>query len=291
MLRSDSFWYKSDIHTNIFSILAMPSQPVVAKPVAREKAAQLQFQSEFLNHTGAAPFVHVLDSVPEGLFFLKDQWSRFVWVSQKIWQRFGLHSGWEVAGRTDYEFHPKHLADNFARDDLAVLRSGEPLVGRVEIWFNDERQLDWVVTTKFPVCDATGHTIGLLGMIQSSADKGTGAAVDSPVAVILKYVQAHYDQSTSVEELAQAAGLSPRQLLRTVRREFGISVHELVMKTRIQAASDALLRKRATIGGIASDFGFCDQSAFTRQFRKHTGLTPLAFLRKYGGSRTSNNNA
>ena len=32
---------------------------------------------------------------------------------------------------------------------------------------------------------------------------------------------------------------------------------------------------------IAQQFGFCDQSAFTQAFRKHTGITPLKFRKRY----------
>ena len=49
------------------------------------------------------------------------------------------------------------------------------------------------------------------------------------------------------------------------------------MKTRIQATVDALIRTNMSISEIATDFGFCDQSAFTKQFRKHTGYTPRKF--------------
>ncbi len=121
-----------------------------------------------------------------------------------------------------------------------------------------------------------------MGLIQNSAQKENDGAADSMLRLVLNYIETHRDRSIGVEELAEAARISPRQLLRRFRREFGMSVHELVLKTRIQAASEAILRENATIAGVASDFGFCDQSNFTHQFRKSTGITPLAFLRKYG---------
>ena len=64
-----------------------------------------------------------------------------------------------------------------------------------------------------------------------------------------------------------------------------MTVHELVLKTRIQAASEAILRENATIAGVASEFGFCDQSSFTTHFRKSTGITPLAFLANTAAAR------
>lgn len=247
-----------------------------------DRAGRVQFQSDFLRQVGdVSPFLQTLDSIPDGLFFLKDETSRFVWVSERIWQRFGLHESCEVVGRTDYDFAAKHLADNFLIDDQTVLRSGQPLLARVEIWFNDRDELEWGVTTKFPIFDAARRTIGLLGFIQRPGDQPSRSDAGLVVNSILNYVQGHLSRNVTVEELAKTTRFSPRQLLRTVQRETGMSVHELVMRLRIRAAADALLRERATIGGTATDFGFCDQSAFTRQFRKQTGLTPLAFVRKY----------
>ena len=68
---------------------------------------------------------------------------------------------------------------------------------------------------------------------------------------------------------------------RKFREVFGLSVQKFLVKTRIQAASDRLLHSDQPIAQIAVDFGFCDQSAFTQLFRKHTGLTPRRFRLRY----------
>ena len=141
--------------------------------------------------SGFGPFLQVLDSVPGGLFFLKDEASRLIWVSESIWQRFGLHDSREIAGKTDYEFFPKYVADNFVRDDRSVLEFGQPIVGRVEIWFDVHRRLDWFVTSKFPVADAAGRAIGILGLIQNSAHKNNDGASDSMLRLVLNYLETH----------------------------------------------------------------------------------------------------
>ena len=57
--------------------------------------------------------------------------------------------------------------------------------------------------------------------------------------------------------------------------------HEFVSRTRIQAASKELAHTDKPIIEIAIDCGFCDQSAFTVQFRKRTGMTPRNFRKRY----------
>jgi AraC-like DNA-binding protein len=58
-------------------------------------------------------------------------------------------------------------------------------------------------------------------------------------------------------------------------------VQEFLVKTRIQAASETLLKSDLSIAQIANDYGFCDQSAFTQLFRKHMGMTPRRFRVQY----------
>ncbi len=72
-----------------------------------------------------------------------------------------------------------------------------------------------------------------------------------------------------------------RQLNRKFQEAFSMSAQEFLAKTRIQAASDALINSDLSITDISLEFGFCDQSAFTQTFRKHIGLTPQKFRQRY----------
>jgi transcriptional regulator GlxA family with amidase domain len=60
-----------------------------------------------------------------------------------------------------------------------------------------------------------------------------------------------------------------------------MKVQEFLAKTRIKAASDALINSDLSVGDISVKFGFCDQSAFTQQFKKHIGETPLRFRKRH----------
>ena len=51
------------------------------------------------------------------------------------------------------------------------------------------------------------------------------------------------------------------------------------MKCRVRAACESIRKGEEKLGVLAMRLGFCDQSSFTAQFRKHTGVTPSAFAR------------
>ena len=51
------------------------------------------------------------------------------------------------------------------------------------------------------------------------------------------------------------------------------------MKCRIRAAGESIIQGEEKLGSLSVRLGFCDQSSFTAQFRRHTGVTPSAFAR------------
>ena len=99
--------------------------------------------------------------------------------------------------------------------------------------------------------------------------------------VAMAHIQANYREAISIPELARLAHLSVRQLGRRFQEVFGMSPQEFLMRTRVQAASDDLLQTENSLGTIAADHGFYDQSAFTRQFFQHTGEKPLRFRQRH----------
>lgn len=250
--------------------------------VSSETLDPAEFQHRFFAQmAGPLQFQHLFEHLPGVYFFVKDRQSRMVCASQPFWEHLGAKSESEIIGRTDYDFFPQHAADHFRRDDELVMSTGEPLIGRVELWYNEQRVLDWFVTNKHPVRGADGEVIGVMGIVRSYEGQRRTMQPLSLIHSTVDYIREHHHEKLTVEELADRAGLSPRQLHRKFREVFGLSVQEFLVKTRIQAASDTLLNSDRPIAEIAVDFGFCDQSAFTQLFRKHMGMTPRRFRVRY----------
>lgn len=256
------------------------SAKTVATPAAPADPARYQ-REFFASMGGEQQFQQLFEHLPGVYFFVKDRHSRMVCASQAFWEHLGAKSQAEIVGRTDHEFFPQHAADHFRRDDERVLSTGQPIIGRVELWYNEHRVLDWYVTNKLPIRDARGDIIGVMGIVRSYEGQRRSMQPVSLINSTIDYIREHHHERLTVRELATRAKLSPRQLHRKFREVFGLSVREFLVKTRIQAASDALLNWDESIAQLALRFGFCDQSAFTQLFRKHTGLTPRQFRLRY----------
>jgi AraC-like DNA-binding protein len=228
-------------------------------------------------------FVSLFDEVAGVECFVKDLEGRRLSVSQGIWKRLGFASAREMIGKKDHDLFTPYLADQYTRSDREVISSGCPLVGQLEIWVNEHGVLDWFVVSKYPVFGKDGKVIGIMGTLRT-APRGRGEfAPGSILGRVMEFVREHFHRALSVGELAKVAGLSQRQLRRRFVQDFGVGVAEFVIKTRVQIASDRLFRGGESLSKIALDVGFCDQSAFTRAFRRHLGVTPGEYRRRYLG--------
>lgn len=104
------------------------------------------------------------------------------------------------------------------------------------------------------------------------------AVGNSQVARALSYIAEHFHERTlSVAEVVAAIGISRRHLERSFRADTGCTVHDLIIKRRMQEAS-RLLRTypRAKVGDIADLVGFEGSDAFFRTFRRFFGESPKA---------------
>src|SRR5882724_7733756 len=92
----------------------------------------------------------------------------------------------------------------------------------------------------------------------------------------LSYARCHLAQELSVDQLAAAARLSPRQFSRVFRRETGLSPAKAIENLRLEAARLMLEQGRLPIEIVARETGFGDRERMRRSFVRAFGQTPQA---------------
>ncbi len=93
------------------------------------------------------------------------------------------------------------------------------------------------------------------------------------------------DPHLGVAGLAEAVGISRRQLERDFRNLKGCTVRAFIETTRMERASRLLLDHPHTkVLSIAESIGITDPNSFYRKFRKQFGVTPAAFRRQQLGT-------
>ncbi|SDU93508.1 AraC family transcriptional regulator [Pseudomonas mucidolens] len=88
-----------------------------------------------------------------------------------------------------------------------------------------------------------------------------------------EYIREHCTEVLKLEDICQAAQLSPSYLIRAFKHSYGMTPHAFLVNQRIQFAR-ALLRSGRLIAEVALAAGFADQAHFQRAFKQHLAATP-----------------
>lgn len=99
------------------------------------------------------------------------------------------------------------------------------------------------------------------------------------------YIEAHLDRPLTVEEVAAAAGISPRGLQLAFRQHRGMSPLAFWRDARLAQAHEELRRGApgTTVTGVALKWGFAHFGRFSEAYRERYGLSPRDTLRAAGG--------
>jgi AraC-like DNA-binding protein len=224
----------------------------------------------------------IFEHLPGVFFFMKDDQGRHIAANSATYARLGSSGEDELVGALDEKFFPAEVAKAYREDDQRVIRSGKPIINRLEVWYDEQHRLDWFLATKLPVRDRGGKVIGVMGITRRDEDRLRHHDVRE-VTEAVRLARENLHRVLGTAELARTVGLSERQLHRKLKAALGLSPYELLLRTRVQAAAEVLARTSTPISEVALDHAFCDQSAFTQQFRKRTGMTPKEFRRRHQG--------
>lgn len=224
----------------------------------------------------------LFEHLPGVFFLVKDLAGRFIAANSATRERLGAFDEERFIGTTDADYLTSDVVQNFRQDDATVIRSGKPLLNRLEAWHDEQGHLQWVITNKLPVMGKNGSCIGVMAIIRRYDGERTQSIIRE-AAEAVAYVRANRGRALTTADIAKAVGVSERHLHRILQKAMGVTPHELMLRLRIEAAGEQLASTDFTIAKIAVDNGFCDQSAFTKHFRTRTGLTPKEFRKRHQG--------
>ncbi|MDR3402179.1 MAG: helix-turn-helix domain-containing protein [Chthoniobacter sp.] len=243
------------------------------------RAIRAQQRAFFLSLEGLGGCHVAFNHLANTRAVIKDKEGRLVWVTDNVPTRHGFASPDAMFGLHDFDFNPRKLAEVYWRDDLQVLRTGEALVGKAEISFNEMGMPDWHVVNKIPLRNRAGQVAGLIATIQPHPGLNRVPLLGGSLRKAAAQIQANLGSPQHLSELAAVAGTSARQLQRNFQAAMGMTPSDFIIRSRLVEACRRLRETDASIGAIALDIGFYDQSAFTKAFRKHIGIKPLEFRR------------
>lgn len=212
------------------------------------------------------------------MFCAKDITGVYVAVNDVFVARTNERTPAAVVGRTAAELFVAPLAERYETQDAAVL-AGRTLRHELELIRRPGGRPGWYLTSKVPLRTAD-EVVGVVSISEDLHVAEEGAEPLQSLARVQEWIARHLTESIQVADLAAVAGCSRYALERRTRRVFHLSPAQLVLRTRIDHATEALTTTSEPIAQIATACGFYDQAAFTRTFARVTGETPAQFRRR-----------
>ena len=105
----------------------------------------------------------LLNNIPDRIYF-KDRQSRFIRTSQALAKFHKLKTQEELLGKTDFDVFTEEHARPAFEDEQMIIRTGEPVIGKVEKETMPDGRIGWSLTTKMPLRDKRGKIIGTFGI-------------------------------------------------------------------------------------------------------------------------------
>jgi PAS domain S-box-containing protein len=132
------------------------SQGVLMDITQRKRAeAELDYERSLLRA--------LMDKSDDRIYF-KDAESRFLRYSASMAHLFKLENVEELAGKRDSDFFGDEHAREAFEDEQTIIRTGEPIVGKMEKEIWPDGRITWALTSKMALRDETGKITGTFGI-------------------------------------------------------------------------------------------------------------------------------
>ena len=104
---------------------------------------------------------------------------------------------------------------------------------------------------------------------------------DNEIAKAISFITEHINQPIEVSDVVGIVSLSRRGLYDRFRAATGKAISSYIRQRRLEHFSKLLLETNLTIAEIAYSMGYDSGANVARLFKKHYGITPLAYRRKH----------
>lgn len=227
------------------------------------------------------PVVELFEPIEDAQLWIKDGANRYLHANRALLLNYDLDEVAQIVGRTDYDFSPAFLADQFWFDDEQVL-AGHRVVNRIELVGGANEAPHWNVTNKIPLRNARGRIIGTAGTTRRLGSGARGIEGAHGFEAVLARIRDGYRENLPNGDLARVAGLSVRAFERKFLQSFHVTPQAYLRKLRVRMACRALVFTDQPLAEVAVGCGFADQSHFNHEFRRQLGRTPREYRAHYG---------
>ncbi|MET4562073.1 ABC-type Fe3+-hydroxamate transport system substrate-binding protein [Lysinibacillus parviboronicapiens] len=103
---------------------------------------------------------------------------------------------------------------------------------------------------------------------------------DSWLEQILNYMDRHFHEDLTREQMAQLAQVSPEHFSRAFRKKTGLTFSAYLALLRIRESQQKLLYNMPKLDNLAQEVGYKEGTYLSRKFKQLVGMSPSAFYNK-----------
>ncbi|MBN1116953.1 MAG: PAS domain-containing protein [Bacteroidales bacterium] len=105
----------------------------------------------------------MLKYIPDNIYF-KDKDSKFIKASQSMAKNFKANNVEEIYGKSDFDYYTEEHARPAFEDEQEIIRTGKPIINKIEKETHNDGSIRYVSTTKMPLYEDSGKIIGTFGI-------------------------------------------------------------------------------------------------------------------------------
>lgn len=95
---------------------------------------------------------------------------------------------------------------------------------------------------------------------------------------LIDLVEENYTKHRGTSFYAEQLGITPKRLNEILKERIGVTLNQFIANMIVLEAKRRLVLVDKNVNDIAFELGFKEQAYFSRFFKKHTGITPSAYL-------------
>jgi AraC family transcriptional regulator, melibiose operon regulatory protein len=149
------------------------------------------------------------------------------------------------------------------------------------IAINFTQKYGYELITKSLICQFWAVLINqLLPSTTISDKKSTMSSDEVRVKKAIVFIEAHYFEQLTLDDIASSIHLSKSECCRCFKRSLNLTPFEYLLKCRIYEASKKMKNNdnsTESVSDLASSVGFNNTSYFNKIFKKYLGLTPSEY--------------
>lgn len=160
--------------------------------------------------------------------------------------------------------YAKKCAEDYSIPSESLIKNGGALKSKMP----DKSFIDTLIAPLVRMLELEYGKIG---------EKGSD---DSTIGRIIKYVNRHYTENITAEQLCKIFSCSRSYIFHKFRERTGKTLHAHLTELRLMAAKSLLATSDLSVSEIGFAVGFNDSNYFSASFKARIGMPPREYRRK-----------